>query len=732
MTLKESFGRTKIVAYLAEGPDVCRTVAEAIQETLATAAQIRAVRNRDETREGPSLFLSVGKHDDRPWMSLRMHANGNGELGASHPHFLYTLYSLIHEDWTDEEIGSFLDGRTVAPVFPWLRNYSDFLVGSLRTARGFDREHYLRQLAREGYTHVTVNGLGVEGPFESGPPGDVYSWFYDYSPDLDQFIESELIKGLYPREYLETNLKYLKSNVQLARKYGLTPGLHCNAPRSMPEAFWERYPYLRGARVDHPRESFRPRYTLAMAHPAVQKHYRVLMKNLLRQVPELGFMHIWTNDSGAGFEFVSSLYAGRNGGPYLIREWKNDEEIARRAGENVVTYLHLLRDEARKVNPRFRLVMDLGPFTVEKKHIIEGMGDGIDAGAFGNFELPEYQEEQRHLALVGASVHHKIDVATMNVLGVPFPRLVYSAVKERMDKGVRHLLTQTTPNSLAPYDINGEVLRSLQCSPEIRLEEILKRKAERWVGTAHAMALQEIWLDGDQGVRSFPSGIPYSTFAFPWFRLWVRPFVPNIDAIAESERQYYEAYLIATFNNPTRVDLNNDMLWNFLRVAEAAEKKTHIDGDVLPHFERAITKTESVLGSLQPGDNAKDAFADLHDRLIAARCFYTTMRNVVAWIESVHGYLEAPSPAGKEEFRRKVAEMIANELWNTHNLLKLWQTSSIEFIPISSRQESLHLYGENFGELLKKKIELMQRHESDEPYIDPNYMWRMPSVLDSA
>ena len=46
----------------------------------------------------------------------------------------------------------------------------------------------------------------------------------------------------------------------------------------MPEEFWARYGFLRGARVDHPRETFRPRYTLAMAHPAVQEHYRELMR----------------------------------------------------------------------------------------------------------------------------------------------------------------------------------------------------------------------------------------------------------------------------------------------------------------------------------------------------------------------------------------------------------------------------------------------------------------------
>ena len=124
-------------------------------------------------------------------------------------------------------------------------------------------------------------------PFESGPPGDVYSWFYDYSPDLDQFVESSLIKGMYPAEYLQANREYLKANASLARKYHLVPGLHICSPRSMPDEFWSKYPFLRGARIDHPRESFRPRYTPAMAHPSVQAHYRELVRNILNQMPQL-------------------------------------------------------------------------------------------------------------------------------------------------------------------------------------------------------------------------------------------------------------------------------------------------------------------------------------------------------------------------------------------------------------------------------------------------------------
>jgi len=607
----------------------------------------------------------------------------------------------------------------------WLRNLSDFFVGSLRHARHFDRESYVEQLADQGFTHVTVNGLGVERPFEKGPPGDVYSWFYDYSPDLDQFVSSPLIDGIYPREYLSDNLAFLKANAALAVKHGLVPGLHINSPRSMPEQFWKRYPFLRGARVDHPRESFLPRYTLAMSHPAVQEHYRILVRRLLNEIPELGFIHIWTNDSGAGFEFVTSLYAGRNGGPYLIREWKSDDEIARKAAENVVTYFRLLRDEARTVNPDFRVICDLGPFYAERKHIAPELGDGLDAGAFGSFEGSESLEERSMLLQAGAHVHNKLDLGGNNVLGLPYPRFVYEQLRKASDAGIRHALVSITPRSLAPYDVNGEVLKAFQFSADVDVESILHEAASRWVSGERVRVLVDCWNDSDLAVQAYPNDIPYSTFAFPWFRLWVRPFVPNIDAIPESDRAYYEEYLLATFNNPARIDLNNDMLWNFLSVGEAARRKATIDHSVLPPLVRALANIEMQLAANDLTQREVQVFLDLRDRLTAAHCYFTTMRNTVAWTEAVHGYVEAASESDKQHYRALCRSMVERELANTRILLSLWSESTTDWMPVSRLKESLHIYDEHFGEHLERKIELMEKHKDDEPAIDPTFMWRM-------
>ena len=102
------------------------------------------------------------------------------------------------------------------------------------------------------------------------------------------------------------------------------------------------------------------------------------------------------------------------------------------------------------------------------------------------------------------------------------------------------------------------------------------------------------------------------------------------------------------------------------------------------------------------------------------------MRNVAAWIEGVHGYLQARTARDKAAYRQKTTAMVDSELANARELLQLWNEGSARWLPVSAEMESLHMYGRNFGELVRKKIALMEGHRDDEPFIDPDYMWRMP------
>jgi hypothetical protein len=68
------------------------------------------------------------------------------------------------------------------------------------------------------------------------------------------------------------------------------------------------------------------------------------------------------------------------------------------------------------------------------------------------------------------------------------------------------------------------------------------------------------------------------------------------------------------------------------------------------------------------------------------------------------------------------------EIENSKEMIDLWQESSVEWIIISGSIETPFIHRDNFGDLLERKTDLMQKHKNDEPRIDPDYMFRLPSL----
>ena len=81
-------------------------------------------------------------------------------------------------------------------------------------------------------------------------------------------------------------------------------------------------------------------------------------------------------------------------------------------------------------------------------------------------------------------------------------------------------------------------------------------------------------------------------------------------------------------------------------------------------------------------------------------------------------------PGERSRYPGNVTAMVDAELANARALLALVDGSPRHLFPVSAIGESLHIYGENFGELLERKIALMERHRDDEPRVDEEYMWR--------
>ncbi len=773
-SIRETLSQLKTIRMLSEHRKVEATVARELKEELHMRAEMRVDPKRTAARDTVIIgVLSeteswktvhpriVGKKD---WMLARATPGQGVELLASQPHLLYQLFRLTMEEWGDVDVAEFADGKIVHPTFPHLRPvYDIFLNQHARSVRNFDRRTYFRDLARLGFSHAEVNGLAFPVPFEQGPKGELLHRFYTYCPALDQFVSSRLTKGFYDQDYLQANLNYLKTNAEYAEQYGLSPGIVCFEPRSVPDELLQKYPVLRGARVDHPLRSFRPRFNLSIAHPVVRDHYAEMVENLMNHVPALDYMSVWSNDSGAGFEYTSSLYVGRNGGGYVIREWKGDKEIAEAAALNLVRFLRTLRDAGRKINPKFRTLLRLEPFWAEHNYIWNELEDGLDVevsslqtkGWALSYKHPKYPEAREIHQMAVYNRFTKEEQPLMNelegkgsktdvyftpgiiwnhepLIGVAFPWLVYDKIADMSARGVQTAgwIGGVTPSSFAPFNINQELVRAFQHDGGIDLGMFLRAKATEWVGVSMADDLVNVWRHSDEAFRSFPIPIWIYAAWSVWYRLMIRPIVPDIEAIPEGDRSYYEEFLLATTHNRCRIDFRYDVGFDLVDPDHALFCVKVMDRDLFPELEKALSLLESMNKNAST-DEARACVADQRDRIRGLRSWYRTQRNVAAWVAGVHGYLESNDARKRKECRELLRLMVLDEIANAKELLSLWETAKTNWMVVSGVGETTFIYYKNFGELVRRKIELMQGHENDEPRVDANFQWRVPGFTEA-
>jgi hypothetical protein len=204
--------------------------------------------------------------------------------------------------------------------------------------------------------------------------------------------------------------------------------------------------------------------------------------------------------------------------------------------------------------------------------------------------------------------------------------------------------------------------------------------------------------------------------------------VPNIEAIPVKERAYYEDFLLATTHNRTRVDFRYDVGFDLCEPERAELAVTHLDDDLFPVMRRLLDLLESM-NKRTKTEQERQIVEDQRDRFRALSCWYRTQRNVTAWIAGVHGYLNAKERKKRQYYRRMVRDLVRDEIANARNLLELWETSRTNWMIVSDVAETTFIYYyKNFADLVRKKILLMEGHENDEPYVDPEFQWRVPGL----
>jgi hypothetical protein len=697
------------------------------------------------------------------WLWLRITEDGTGEILATQGSFLFAAVRLLA---TNAASGNaqmqekLAQGIFLPATFGWNRPHWDACYAQYwRSARGFDPEHYVATLAEAGFTHAEVNSLQAHMPYEDLVAWEYYPQFYTYSPGFNHFVDTPLTRGLWPAMYLDANLRHLEKLAALARKYGLKPGVCMFEPRTMPERFFQKHPTLRGARVDHPFRSRLPRYTMAQDHPIVQRHYREALQKLIQAVPDLSYMSVWTNDSGAGFEHTASLYVGRNGGPYMIREWRNHDKVAEAAGQSIVRYLQNLQTAAAELNPDFDVILRIEPFKVEHDHIKKGMGRHITWEApsllVRGYSLPYAHPKYTDNPGVAGSIFHttlgSAEAETLEqsraqgvepvlhfsasgvmnhepLLGLPFPRLIHAKLSAARTTGLNRIsaVGGLANTARTPYWPNPVAIQAAQFFPDRPIEDVLLDHATRLVGAGDAPALNTAWREFEAALIWQPLVPLYCAFGFCWQRTWDRPFVPDIEAVPAADRAYYERHGCFQHNNPGLNDLGKDVLFDLITRESGGKMAADMDRELLPRVRALVSSLDSTLAGTRSLE-AEKVFIDLRDRVRGYLHWATSLRNVCAWCEQVYGYLTAKGnddTAAQKACESKLQSAIDLELENTRGLIRLMESTTTEFMVVSGVAENTFLYGENLIEHLRTKIRLTEKYRHHHPRIDRGIFWR--------
>jgi hypothetical protein len=164
-----------------------------------------------------------------------------------------------------------------------------------------------------GVSRLSVTAGLPPALWEFDSPGDPYpAWYVAQASVLKIFAPVEL-RPFVDMAWANRTANLIVERCKILGKYGLKGSWSSDEPQVLPEAFFQAYPQLRGPEVDHPTRSRVPRFAPCVDETDTLRLYRDALTAMWKNCPEIDSFSFLTSDSGAGFDWVPSLYAGMNG-----------------------------------------------------------------------------------------------------------------------------------------------------------------------------------------------------------------------------------------------------------------------------------------------------------------------------------------------------------------------------------------------------------------------------------
>jgi hypothetical protein len=533
-----------------------------------------------------------------------------------------------------------------------------------------------------GNTHVELSRNIPPSLWQFDSPGDPYPAWYVDNPGLLKIFPPKEVQPFVDMDYAARASAIIEERCKILRKHGLRGHWSSNEPQVLPEAFFQKYPKLRGPRVDQPNRSRIARFSPCVDQPETLRLYREALKNMWSRCPEIDSFRFLTQDSGSGFCWAPSLYPGING----HSDCKN-----RRMEERVTGFMKNFQEAANEFD--ITVTMNINPIGPRQWMIPTFSPQELDAIV--------------RLLPPGMAVQGREGPDGRRFSG---NRVYYVNLASR---GVFY------PVVGVPTGGSGRSNRN-------HVERLMAQRnaAVEEVGEELADELLTVWISlNDAQMRldalNFGGMLRFGHTLGRWIN---RPLVCFPGELKPDEKDYYHRHLFQSRTEEQAdnlVDIQGMLMYQgwgakmlFQRVIETT----------IPDVRRALSSARRIAKDAKDEKIGREWVVNAK-RIEAVTCLLKSADNVVAY----QAHLDRANNLGlKPEYnpplgvqsdwaRTDIMEIARKEIDNTVHLIELIESTDEPIIDMAptAEEEYIMRLGPNLVEQLKHKIDIMNAHWMD-------------------
>jgi hypothetical protein len=554
-----------------------------------------------------------------------------------------------------------------------------------------------------GATHVYLSDLPKSRWLWDLDRNDPYpNWGMLMATIFKVVIPPEL-QGFLPADYARNNLEIIRQRSAVLKELGLKAAFSGKEPAYLPEPVFQAHPDWRGPRCEHPRRSRHAYYSLCIDRPEVLSMYRRAVADLCRVAP-IELFSFLTNDSGSGICWSVSLYPGQNG-PAWCRE--------RPYADRVVGFLTAVQEGARTAGQDAEASFNYGSGYISQAEIAS-VNPYLRPGQAINGKSKD------GLAPMTTVGYNFYDSWTNPVLGIPqVMRFAEQLEAAGSDERANVNVVLNEPRSPELFALFGEFQKKPFRGLMGRMQAV-QAVAAKMAGEENAEALMGVWEKIDRAVGSVRSmgGDPIMLVGTVNQRWITRPLVPFPLELKPEEKDYFRKFQFQANSEEEAADLMNLQGFEMINGFSGSLLASNLFNQAIRYLESAVKD----LAELREKVSDKSAVDALKLRLRVLSCFYRNARNVIQYQDILDrtDYEHPPKeeniyPMDGNQKLREIQNVTRAEIDNTNELVGLLESAKVPLVEVapSAAEEDIFLIGPNIVEQLRKKVEIMLRHQLD-------------------